>query len=148
MKLEVVPYSHIGKASLEKPPSELRSVFSNDYSTQITKPLKRTTDYFLDASIQVEYDEANESAFIGASQPNAPLYNHINLIDLSLEEIKNRFGTIDNNIYTEPNSILFLDTGLCFYFEEMENESKPQQIGIFKKGYYNFILHLYDKIVF
>ena len=148
MKFEVVPYSHIGKAYLEKAPAELRSAFANDYTTQMAKSLNRTTDYFLNSSIQVEYDETNESAFIGASQPSAPFYRDINLIDLSLEEIKRRFGPIDNNIYLEPNSILFLDTGFSFFFEEMENESKPQQVGIFKKGYYDFILHLYEKTVF
>lgn len=148
MKLEVVPYNHMGKASLQKSPTELRSAFANDYSTQVAKSLNRTTDYFLDASIQVEYDEANESAFIGASQPNTPLYNGTNLIEMSLEEIKRRFGTIDSNIYVESNSILFLDTGICFYFDEMENENTPEQVGIFKKGYYDFILHMYEKTVF
>jgi hypothetical protein len=138
----------IGKAFLEKPPTELRSAFANNYSTQIAKSLERMTDYFLDASIQVEYDGTNESAFIGASPPIAPFYNGTNLLSMSLEQIKRRFGTNDDNIYIEPDSILFLDTGICFYFDEMESESTPRQAGVFKKGYYDFILHMYEKTFF
>jgi hypothetical protein len=148
MKLDVVPFSNIGVAYISKPPSEVRNAFGNDYSTLKPQPLARTTDYFLNASIQVEYDEGDESAFIGASEPNALTYQEINLLNVPFKEIKKWFGTVDKNIYLEPNSVLFLDTGLCFYFEEMEDKNKPQQVAIFKNGYYDFILDMYEKVVF
>ena len=52
----------------------------------------------------------------------------------------------DNNIYVEEGqSILYLDTGLCFYSDDMEDENCPQQAAVFVKDYYNETLHLYKK---
>ena len=129
--MEIIPYQQIGQFHLGKSMNDLRKEFHGKFSTGVL----RNMDYFFDSSIQVEYDENNETSFVGISSPLIAQLNGINLLDLTFKEIRIFLTKIGKIIYHDVSGITCLDLGLCFYASSVGDENKPEQVGIFRRGY-------------
>ena len=144
----IYPYKKAGNLLLGQNKSEVHSLLNKKFDTLATETKFKAVEYYHEASIQIEYDENNRVIFIGLSNPIDPIYNDIHLLSLTKRRILQYFGGNDKRIYQEPNSLIFLDQGLCFYFNDLSDNSIPEQIAIFTKGYYDAILNLYNKVDF
>ena len=140
MELLIIPYQRIGKIYLNSTFQDIKHLYpSENIEMQANK-------VFLDGhSLQIEF--VNDlAAYIGITQPSKAIYNGINLLDLTFLEILQLLSR-DSNIYMEPGVLLhFLDTGLCFYSDDMEHDTKPQQVAIFLRGYYDSVLNEFIKV--
>ena len=142
MELLVSPYAGIGEILLGQSVDQVRSIYT---PSRGVPPTNDFTDYFKDIAVQIQYKDF-EVVFIGITNPDIAKYQGVNLLEKTFGEIRNMLKATDNNIYVEDGcSILYLDTGLCFYSDDMEDENCPQQAAVFVKGYYDEILHLYKK---
>jgi len=144
--MEIIPYKRIGNIHLQMSMDDLRKLFDGKFSTQKGKFTPVTVDYFLNSSIQVEYDELNCVAFIGVTKPHATIFNGTNLMDLTFKEIRTLLSEIDANIYQDGCTITCLDQGLSFYASTVDDENFPEEIGIFRHGHFDGYLNDYEKL--
>ena len=143
MELLVVRYLSIGNIQLGQSVDQVRSnCFLRGERPELTDEF---TDFFDEPVVHVAY-ENRKVVFIGVSPPGLAKYQHFQLLELTFGEIDKLFAPKDHNVYVEEDhSILYLDTGLCFYSDEMEETNKPQEVGVFVHGYYDSLLGNYQK---
>jgi hypothetical protein len=146
MKFLIRPYFSVGKIKLGM---RLEDVHNN-INIPLNRKYSNDPNLFSEDNhkegISIEY-ENNICNIIELHRPAEAIYNNTNLFAFSYKEIIKKFSKRDNNIYSDGAAVILLDTGLGFYFTELESNSYPKTISIFRKGEYDEFLYMFEKII-
>ena len=115
-KLDLVPHSGIGPIKLGESRTAIASVFSeNGIKKSATQ---NNSDYYIENSVQIEFDKNGFSWFIGVSQHSSydVFYHDADVFDVTAKTLFNLVSSKDNSgshefceyEYTFPNQILTL----------------------------------------
>lgn len=143
-ELNLVPRSGVGPIKLGEKRSVIESVFSeNGIKKSATN---NNSDYYIENSIQVEFDKNGFSWFIGVSQHSSydVLYHHTDVFDISAKTLFDLAASNDDSgshefsgyEYIFPNQILTLwDADEQYDQKGGEQRVIWAQVGLGNSGY-------------
>lgn len=153
IRLDIYPRIGIGPIQFGATREQVRkSLLENSIPFERERRLK---DFFLESSIQVEYDKDGTASFIGiSSRPSLSLFfNNVDLFDSEASTVFNLFAEHDNSgshiftshEYSFPGNILTLYEADEQY-DYRRNKLRPvwAEIGAGDSRYLNAILKIHD----
>lgn len=133
----VYPKISADKIKLDDNIRLIRSLYENKYTSSEEDRL--INDYYHDEQIHVIYKD-EKAKFIGINLPLEVECNGINLSSMRYSQIRELFKNSKEK-YGDYNSLIFIDLGIGFYFEDDDQDPRPLQVGVFLKEIYSDVMN-------
>lgn len=144
MEFNIIPYQSVGNIELGKNKKEILNNISINLDERKTDSPSIVLADDTNEGITIEY-ENNICISIGISKPSKAIYNGIDLLNLSLKQIIDIFSKKEEQILTDGVNLLLLDSGLNFFFLDMDIESYPRIVNVYINGMYDDFLFMFKE---
>ena len=143
MKYEIKPFLSIGLIKLGMSSSDIHQILGSEDVMKNENEFAEI-EVWIKKGIRVVYESGICNA-IECIPPAEAVYNRENLFfKMKCKEIFALLRPFNDKVYSDEERILFLNSGIEFYFGEIHPEALPSIISIFPKNSQEEHLFLYN----
>lgn len=139
MTFAIVSHQGVGDVRFGQSPEEVRAVLNSSF-----KSFKRTPasvhpcDHFTDLHVFVYYGD-NGAEAVELAEPAKPVFQGLNLLQLSFADLTRRLLNEDPNLSVEDDGCTSIRLGIGAYAPHAAKDpmAKPESVIAFERGYYD-----------
>ncbi len=141
----IIPFSNAGELKFNMDSSEIIKLLGKNYESTVLKYSSPGIQfYFSEYALKILFDASDkvEGIFFYKENFQTIIWNEKNLFHLKYFELRDIFKNCQ--ILEDSETLIILDFGLTFYFNEDKEESPfPEEVGLFREDLKNTYIDLY-----